>query len=94
VHSIQHDAGNTPNVYYACRRALGRCISGDTQNTEFNNDDILLSETPSEAPQPQHLQPFADSQTFADQEPVTDQDPSDVPFYDNHVLRCMSSGSR
>ena len=101
VHSIQHDAENTPNVYYACRRALGRCISGDTQSTQFNDDDIILSETPSEAPQPQHpqpphSQPFSDSQIY-DQEPVTDQEPSDIPFYDDQVptvIRCMSSGSR
>ena len=104
VHSIQHDADNTPNVYHACRRALGRCISGDTQSTEFNDDDIILSETPSEAPQPQHPQhpqhqqypPFSDSQY--DQEPFTDQEPSDVPFYDDDhvpsVSRCWSSGSR
>ena len=106
VHSIQHDAENTPNVYYACRRALGRCISGDTQSTQFNDDDIILSETPSEAPhhqqqqqqhpQPPHSQPFSDSQIY-DQEPVTDQEPSDIPFYDDQVptvIRCMSSGSR
>lgn len=101
VHSIQHDADNTPNVYYACRRALGRCISGDTQSTQFNEDDIILSETPSEAPHHQYppqppLSPFSDSQIY-DQEPVTDQEPSDMPFYDDHtptVRRCMSSGSR
>jgi len=47
VHSIQHDSTNTPVAYEVCRRALGRCVSGDTQSTEFNNDDIVLSETPS-----------------------------------------------
>jgi hypothetical protein len=47
VHSIQHDSANTPMAYEVCRRALGRCVSGDTQSTEFNNDDIVLSETPS-----------------------------------------------
>ena len=47
VHSIQHDSNNTPVAYEVCRRALGRCVSGDTQSTEFNNDDIVLSETPS-----------------------------------------------
>jgi hypothetical protein len=46
VHSIQHDSENTPVAYNVCSRALGRCISGDTQSTEFNDDDILLSETP------------------------------------------------
>jgi len=46
VHSIQHDSVNTPVAYEVCRRALGRCISGDTQSTEFNNDDIVMSEQP------------------------------------------------
>ena len=44
VHSIQHDSHDTPVAYEVCRRALGRCISGDTQSTEFNEDDIQLSE--------------------------------------------------
>jgi len=43
VHSIQHDSHDTPVAYEVCRRALGRCISGDTQSTEFNDDDIQLS---------------------------------------------------
>lgn len=47
VHSIQHDSNNTPVAYEVCRRALGRCVSGDTQSTEFNDDDIVMSETPS-----------------------------------------------
>ena len=47
VHSIQHDSDNTPVAYEVCRRALGRCVSGDTQSTEFNESDIVLSETPS-----------------------------------------------
>jgi hypothetical protein len=42
VHSIQHDSANTPVAYEVCRRALGRCVSGDTQSTEFNQDDIVL----------------------------------------------------
>ena len=46
VHSIQHDANSTPMAYEVCRRALGRCVSGDTQSTEFNHDDIAMSETP------------------------------------------------
>lgn len=46
VHSIHHDANSTPVAYEVCRRALGRCVSGDTQSTEFNNDDIIMSETP------------------------------------------------
>jgi uncharacterized protein YegL len=47
MHSIQHDSANTPVAYEVCRRALGRCVSGDTQSTEFTQDDIVLSETPS-----------------------------------------------
>jgi uncharacterized protein YegL len=47
VHSIQHDSDSTPVAYEVCRRALGRCVSGDTQSTEFNESDIVLSETPS-----------------------------------------------
>ena len=47
VHSIHHDSANTPVAYEVCRRALGRCVSGDTQSTEFTQDDIVLSETPS-----------------------------------------------
>ena len=47
VHSIQHDSDNTPVAYEVCMRALGRCVSGDTQSTEFNESDIVLSETPS-----------------------------------------------
>ena len=46
VHSIHHDSANTPMAYEVCRRALGRCVSGDTQSTEFNDDDIVISETP------------------------------------------------
>ena len=54
MHSIQHDSHDTPVAYEVCRRALGRCISGDTQSTEFNNDDIQLSETPSHAHHAHH----------------------------------------
>lgn len=50
VHSIQHDSDNTPVAYEVCRRALERCVTGDTQSTEFNDDDIILSETPSATP--------------------------------------------
>ena len=47
MHSIHHDSHDTPVAYEVCRRALGRCVSGDTQSTEFNDDDIVMSETPS-----------------------------------------------
>jgi uncharacterized protein YegL len=61
VHSIQHDSDNTPVAYEVCRRALGRCISGDTQSTEFNEDDIMCSATPS-APHGHASPPQMDSQ--------------------------------
>jgi uncharacterized protein YegL len=44
--SIQHVPDNTPIVYEVCRRALARCVIGDTQTTIFSEDDIVLSETP------------------------------------------------
>lgn len=47
IHSIHHDSENTPVAYEVCKRALGRCVSGDTQSTEFNESDIVMSETPS-----------------------------------------------
>jgi uncharacterized protein YegL len=75
VHSIHHDSANTPIAYEVCRRALGRCVSGDTQSTEFNDDDIVMSETPSHCDQHnQHNQPnqhnpcdFIDSQITDDE---------------------------
>jgi hypothetical protein len=74
VHSIQHDSENTPVAYHVCSRALGRCISGDTQSTEFNDDDILLSETP-------HLQrcdqpASSDDYAFASDDLASDVVPS------------------
>jgi uncharacterized protein YegL len=74
VHSIQHDSENTPVAYHVCSRALGRCISGDTQSTEFNDDDILMSETP-------HLQrcdqpASSDDYAFASDDLASDVVPS------------------
>jgi hypothetical protein len=74
IHSIQHDSENTPVAYHVCSRALGRCISGDTQSTEFNDDDILLSETP-------HLQrcdqpASSDDYAFASDDLASDVVPS------------------
>jgi len=73
VHSIQHDANATPVAYEACRRALGRCVSGDTQSTEFNHDDIVMSETPQYEPHtprtphtpPHHTDSQQDDYAFA-----------------------------
>ena len=81
VHSIQHDSENTPVAYDVCRRALGRCISGDTQSTEFNHDDIVLSETPS-APRGYASPPcgndsqISDDYAFATEELESDGVPS------------------
>lgn len=83
VHSIQHDSTNTPVAYEVCRRALGRCVSGDTQSTEFNDDDIVLSETPSgprcsspigDAPGVDHMDSQCDDYTY-----MSDDVPSVVP---------------
>ena len=81
VHSIQHDSENTPVAYDVCRRALGRCISGDTQSTEFTQDDIVLSETPSaprgyaSPPRGNHSQ-MSDDYAFASDELESDGVPS------------------
>ena len=65
MHTIQHDSHATPVAYEVCRRALGRCVSGDTQSTEFNDDDIQLSETPSHVRHYSHGVPISvgDSQS-------------------------------
>ena len=76
MHSIQHDSLDTPVAYEVCRRALARCVSGDTQSTEFNDDDIQLSETPSHEHQPQHLR--IDSQ-LSDADDDYAVVPDDVP---------------
>ena len=93
VHSIQHDSSNTPVAYEVCRRALGRCISGDTQSTEFNNDDIVMSETPQHEPQtprtphtPHTPLHYTDSQVTEDDYAFASDDvPSAMP------CRAMSS---
>lgn len=86
MHSIHHDSHDTPVAYEVCRRALARCVSGDTQSTEFNDDDIQLSETPSHEQQPhQHQQPqpqpHIDSQLSDDYDFAVESDdaPSAMP---------------
>lgn len=81
MHSIQHDSDNTPVAYEVCRRALGRCVSGDTQSTEFNHDDIVLSETPS-APRG-YASPTTTTPTTitaAMSAPLSDSQPCDYAF--------------
>lgn len=46
VHSIQHDSCDTPVVYRVCSHALDRCVSGDTQCTQFNEEDIAIVSEP------------------------------------------------
>ena len=78
VHSIQHDSENTPVAYEVCRRALGRCVSGDTQSTEFNESDIALSETPSLRRTDQaHSWENVKSDAVGDSPPESDQFESD-----------------
>jgi uncharacterized protein YegL len=77
MHSIQHGSDNTPVAYEVCRRALGRCVSGDTQSTEFNHDDIVLSETPS-APRG-YASPSTTTPTTPSA-PMTDSQPCDYAF--------------
>ena len=82
VHSIQHDSDNTPVAYEVCRRALGRCISGDTQSTEFNDEDIVMSETPSHHAHHDECVdpvPVGDSQLTDDFAYVSDDVPSAAP---------------
>jgi uncharacterized protein YegL len=92
VHSIQHDANATPVAYEVCRRALGRCVSGDTQSTEFTQEDIAMSETPQHQHEPQtprtpHTPPHhTDSQLSEDDYAFASDDvPSAMP------RRAMSS---
>ena len=82
VHSIQHDSDNTPLAYEVCRRALGRCVSGDTQTTEFNDDDIVMSETPSHEPHTPRIHSY----------PHTQMSDDDYAFaYDDVPTRVMSA---
>jgi uncharacterized protein YegL len=92
VHSIHHDANSTPVAYEVCRRALGRCVSGDTQSTEFNNDDIMMSETPHHDDEPCTPEPCTPTPQFTDSQ-ISDDDyafaSDDVP---SAILRrAMSS---
>ncbi len=86
MHSIQHDSHDTPVAYEVCRRALGRCISGDTQSTEFNDDDIQLS-APASDRQAHHAYHIDSQLSDADDDyaVVLDDVPSAMP------RRAMSS---
>lgn len=81
MHSIQHDSNDTPVAYEVCRRALARCVSGDTQSTEFNEDDIVMSETPSH----EHDQ---NSCAYVNSQLSDDYESDDVPSV---LQRTMSS---
>ena len=45
--SLNPSSDNTPSAMRACRNAVARCVTGETQTPEFNNDDIIMSEGPS-----------------------------------------------
>jgi hypothetical protein len=96
VHSIQHDSENTPVAYEVCRRALGRCVSGDTQSTEFNESDIALSETPSlrrtdQQPDQAHSWENVKSDAVGDSQP--DSPPESDQFESDYApSRTQSSG--
>ena len=96
MHSIQHDSDSTPVAYEVCRRALGRCVSGDTQSTEFNESDIVLSETPSlrrtdQQPDQAHSWENVMSDAVGDSQP--DSPPVSDQFESDHApSRTQSSG--
>lgn len=85
VHSIQHDANATPVAYEVCRRALGRCVSGDTQSTEFNHDDIVMSETPA------HDSPTPRARSTQHNDSQQDYDDDNYGFASDDVPSAMPS---
>jgi uncharacterized protein YegL len=100
VHSIQHDSHDTPVAYEVCRRALGRCISGDTQSTEFNDDDIQLSETPSHAHHNGHPAHHDEYDLYGSNAHIDSQPSNDFAFVSDDVAsaapprRAASAGGR
>jgi len=46
--SLNPSSDNTPSAMRACTNAIARCVTGETQTPEFNADDIIMSEGPSE----------------------------------------------
>ena len=54
--SLNPSSDNTPSAMRACTNAIARCVTGETQTPEFNDDDIMMSEGPSSAQT--HTQPY------------------------------------
>lgn len=44
VHSLNHDTDSTPYALHACTNTIARCVTGETQTPEFNENDITISE--------------------------------------------------
>jgi hypothetical protein len=42
--SLNPSSDNTPNAMRACTNAIARCVTGETQTPEFNDNDIVMSE--------------------------------------------------
>lgn len=47
--SLNPSSDNTPSAMRACTNTIARCVTGETQTPEFNDDDIMMSEGPSAA---------------------------------------------
>lgn len=45
--SLNPSSDNTPSAMRACTNTIARCVTGETQTPEFNDDDIMMSEGPS-----------------------------------------------
>ena len=42
--SLNPSSDNTPSAMRACTNAIARCVTGETQTPEFNDNDIIMSE--------------------------------------------------
>jgi hypothetical protein len=42
--SLNPSTDSTPSAMRACTNSIARCVTGDTQTPEFNDDDIIMSE--------------------------------------------------
>ena len=87
--SLNPTEEDTPFAMRACTNTIARCVTGETQTPEFNNDDILSSEgsrhTSAQSAQSAHSQPANYGQNIDDL-PEDDAVPT--------IRRAMSSGGR
>jgi hypothetical protein len=44
--SLNPSSDNTPSAMRACTNTIARCVTGETQTPEFNDNDIAMSEGP------------------------------------------------